>query len=752
MKKQIPVREILLGMVLAVFGTAVFAEDGWKGEFNQGFQTNIQPTSQIKFQEFVPRPDGPVLDGSLGYEGSNLLLNLGWVDQGGANREAKLSLEVEKNFSAEVNFSQNPHLYSNDARTIYTETLPSLWVVPDPLQMANQGLSASSTVVYNNVSAFSNNYSMPVTVKLQDSTLGAKTRFQVNPEVEILVDVTQKWRSGYRPLGTGLSNTSTNIVQLPEHLDQTTTQADVSAEYAGKNFAFRGGYNLSLFDNRLPWMIWDNPVNYFDYATTTTTPSRLGRYGTAPDNMANRFSFSAETDVIPNVRLAGDIAYGIWSQNQPFLPYTINSGVTVGAAPSAAVPPPLDATKTGSLPDYSLNGVENIFTQNYVATARPFDNLVVSARFRDQELLNNTPNLTFPGFVVLDQSWKGITITNSHLGYVDQRVEANARWQPVKQIALSGGGGLNWMNHTGREVEASREDIAKAGAELSPLEGVKFNGDYVWSHRVASKSEYLGDYWDPIAGRYAELPGLRRLDVGDRLRQDLTVKGTLTPLKTLFFSCAWTSGKDNFEPGTEDLTGGVVGNINQQYGLTNDDHDYLTFSSHWEPIDGLELNGYVDQQIFNDTIVDNSTGNQAVRQIEANNRVYNTSETCTALAFDGSYAITDSFSVNGGWTLTWSNGINDVVDSASVTAVTDVPNTQYRMEDYSLGITYKINDTWSVRGTYLVEFYDEQDFATDGLQNVEKVPATGAYTGLFLGIQNKPYIAQLMGISVMARL
>jgi hypothetical protein len=740
MLKKNPVRGIVVGVALVFCGSTAFADEGWKGDFDLGSQFNLQTTNQALFQQYLAKPDSMVLDGNVEYEGTDQLYNLQWLDLGGGNNNrADLSLEYQKNLTVDVNFLQYQHLYTNTAQSIFTETAPNLFRLPYNLQMADQG--ASTAAEYQNLVNQYMNAGAPITVGLQDSNLSGSAHYQFSPDLELVVGASQKWRSGDRPLGITLGGFS-DVVQVAQQLDETTTQGNASLEYDSKNLAVRGIYDISVFNNDLPSLVVANPLVYSEAAGSPT----FAQYSTAPSNMSNHFTLSAETDVIPKTRLAGDFSLGWWTQNQAFIPYTDNPFITVGTGGPAA-------NQVSSLPAASLNGSEMTLAQNYVITSRPTDNLVVSARYKGYDLTNNDPVINLPGFVLYDTSWSAGALENSHFGYTDQRVEGKATWTLLKGVDVNGGYSSDWTDTTDSSVEEdvgdTCEQVWKGGLELKPVREVDLKCDVSSSDRVASQSDDL-----LYAALDGTLPGLRTFDVADRTSYDVATKATLTPFQSFWFAFAWTTGKENFQPGFQSLTtdSAYTASAAIQAGLIEDDHDYLTFSAHWQPLDGLELSGDVDKQVYNST-QNGFTSGAALAQAVTTLWTLNSQETCTYIAFDGDFDVSQKIQVHLGWSGNYSQGILGFVEGSAdtVPGASSLPTVMTRMEDWKLGVTYRVNDTWSLRANYILEVYNESNFQTDDITTVEN-SSTGAFSALFLGGQNLPYRAQIMTVTATAKL
>jgi hypothetical protein len=312
---------------------------------------------------------------------------------------------------------------------------------------------------------------------------------------------------------------------------------------------------------------------------------------------------------------------------------------------------------------------------------------------------------------------------------------------------VGGGVAREWIYRAEREVQNTQEDSWKYGMEFKPAGWLKINSDYKWAQRTATATHFLEDYL-ASPGVYSVAPGLRRYDVADRLRQDLINKAFISPTGgEVYFACAWTTGKDDFQPGTEDLTGGIASNENQQYGLIGDHHDLLTWTGHWSPWQGLDLDGTVDEQEFNATQVGSSQAAQTV----ANDWTLKSAESYLFLSLNADWDVLDKLTLSGGWSLEHSTGTKTMTDALTATTVTDLPNTSSRMEIWTASLTYRINDVWSLRGTYLLEFYDASDFQTDTLYNLEN-SSTGNYSSLFLGVRDESFVAQVASLSLRGRL
>ena len=124
--------------------------------------------------------------------------------------------------------------------------------------------------------------------------------------------------------GTSGGNPAAAIV--PEPVDYETDQIDVVLGYLGKKGQFELGYHLSLFRNDKTSLTWENPFTG-PWAPAASFPAGLGRLGLPPDNEAHQITFSGGYTLGATTRVTATMAYGRMTQDDDFLPFTINPGL-----------------------------------------------------------------------------------------------------------------------------------------------------------------------------------------------------------------------------------------------------------------------------------------------------------------------------------------------------------------------------------------------------------------------------------------
>ena len=154
-----------------------------------------------------------------------------------------------------------------------------------------------------------------------------------------------------------------------EPLDEVTQ--DFGIRWAW-NFQNKGdvhaSFNRNLYNDRIDSLVVDNPFRATDLAYVSTAvpggPAQA-RFSTSPDNEATRGAFGAQFKFARQTRITADLAFGTWTQNAAFLPYTINSAIfTPAGAPANAVT---------TLQQPSLDGKIDTTSYNFTFGSRPIE-------------------------------------------------------------------------------------------------------------------------------------------------------------------------------------------------------------------------------------------------------------------------------------------------------------------------------------------------------------------------------------------
>jgi MtrB/PioB family decaheme-associated outer membrane protein len=159
---------------------------------------------------------------------------------------------------------------------------------------------------------------------------------------------------------------------LPMPVDYKTDQIDVSAAYSVARFQARIAYYGSIFKNDDDAFTWANP--YVPLVNGGTT----GRLALAPSNQFHQLLASAGYQFGERTQATADIAVGRMTQDESFLPYTVNTSLT-----------------TQPLPRSSLDGRVDTLTGHVKITSALTDRLRVNASYTYDDRNNQTPQAVY---------------------------------------------------------------------------------------------------------------------------------------------------------------------------------------------------------------------------------------------------------------------------------------------------------------------------------------------------------------------
>lgn len=377
-------------------------------------------------------------------------------------------------FKAKFVFDQIPHNFGT-GRSFLQETSPGVYQVSPTLRAALQAVTlpdAGRTPV---------NAALPTLVR--QSLLTAPTTvvrlrrdqaifdisYQVTDNVEVHAGFSWLRNTGKRPMSAGtfvrrpapgnglgdLGGLWEGIGQeFLEPIDQRTYNVNLGAQYTGKRFTAGIDYDLSLFRNRVASLIFENPFRVTDEEGCTPGPNppffltcgaqnrfRQVRWQNdlPPNNDSHTVTFWASLDVTPETQMRGLFSLAYWTQNDPFLPWTLNTAIV--PVHWDALTPVTNATDVNQLPARSLNGrMRNI--NNEFALVNHGKKFQFQAQYRSQFLDSQSPQLVFPGYAAFgDSTWRAartdfynLPIENLDWDFRRQNIDAGFQWNIRKKL------------------------------------------------------------------------------------------------------------------------------------------------------------------------------------------------------------------------------------------------------------------------------------------------------------------------------
>lgn len=358
----------------------------------------------------------------------------------------------------------------------------------------------------------------PLKTQRKTLDLGLTTQFLNNWSFR--VDYQQQEKKGTRSQGAGDFYSNSSI--LPAPVDFTTNQFDMGLTWAGKRGQVNLGFIGSYFDNGNTSLTWDNPFSSKPQLDTF-------RLALEPDNDYYQFNLSGAFAASPRVRLSGQVAMGEMSQNDPFLPYSINPDFS-------------DLV----LPRTSLNGKVDTSTFNLVGklSARLNSRLSFTARAKLDERDNKTPVETYTP-VITDLSLSSDRI-NRPYSFERQQYSADLRFRATRNLRLSGGARQDNMDRTLQAVESTEEttwwgEVRVIGGYSSQIR-----------FKLESSDRSISDYNALDDGGPVDHPLMRKFYMADRDRERALIELDFAPLEAFGINLSYAHANSDY---TESVLG-----------------------------------------------------------------------------------------------------------------------------------------------------------------------------------------------------
>ena len=377
--------------------------------------------------------------------------NAGWDDQAFG-----IDLASPGTYYLTFGWDETPHVYSWGAKTPYgpiggttltTPVFPGAAVPP-----ANPAPSAADV-------AFVNSNSTLFDLGFRRDTASAAGRWTPNDNWDVTADYSHMHRHGTQPRSAVTFTTPAGgfgptraTIELPIPVDDTTQDGHIKAEYAGvspwgKPFNVALGYGISAYNNDDKSLIFNNPWNAG--AAAANFPL-LNQYSLWPDNQAQTVNLSGSAGLPFNSRYIGTFQYTMMTQDETFLPSTVNPTFAVAVLPSS-----------------NLNGDVRTILSNNVLHTDITPTLKSTLRYRYYDYHSNYSPMTITGLLDSPDASTLVTETSHPLNFTKQNASADLAWQPFSWLTVGPGYALeHWARGSYADTHITNENIAKGFADF----------------------------------------------------------------------------------------------------------------------------------------------------------------------------------------------------------------------------------------------------------------------------------------------
>lgn len=436
------------------------------------------------------------------------------------SRSLKIEGGEQGNYGLRLEYDQIPKLWSDSYQTPFTNpgstnlTLPAGWV---------RGTATSNLTLLN--------ASMrPFKVDTQRNTLGFGMTKQLAAGWDVEVRGKHEEKDGNRFIGAtfGTGGGNPRAATLPEPVNYNTDEIEALVRYTSKKLQLQFGYFGSFFQNVNNGLIWSNP---FANSVWSNLPANQGQIGLPPDNQFHQLSASGGYSFTKATRLAGSLSLGRMTQNDTFLPYSVNSGLTV----------------TTPMPRSSLDGRINTKHADLRLTSLLMPKLNFSAAYRYDERDNKTPQAQYIYIAGDSMNQPGVAAgqarTNLPGSSTKQQVDAELDYHYSANTKLKLGYGYDWAKKTYEAITDEHEHVVKAEVHQHFNDMVSGGLGYAYADRKTSaynaSAPFIASYstgflaTQAATGLWDNLPAQKKFFMAPRQRDKVRAFVNVSPTDTL---------------------------------------------------------------------------------------------------------------------------------------------------------------------------------------------------------------------------
>ncbi len=699
-------------------------------------------TDSAKFFEY--RDLGSGLRTSLGLYGESADGNrtLSIIGKNLDRDDGRITLDygLAGHYGVLVDYNRIQHRFGNNATFLWDVSAPGVYEIPDAVQQTFEQAIRDRAA---NVSPFAVNAGFlrgliqPLIDGADRVDLGLqrdRTRIQIDlgktGATQWGLEYRNENRRGNRPYSGAFG--FFNVIEIFEPIDYRTRDAEIRGEWAAKKGGLQFGYRNSTFENDISTLVWDNP--WFGADSTDSraylSPSGLSQNGPsrgfadlAPDNESNTLFLSGRGKFGGNWWANGTLSMVNMTQDDAFLPYTINSAIVGIDYPTGAT---FDPTVVSTLPALRADNEVDVLNFGGSAGTRFAEDWSLTFRYRYYDYDDASPRLEFPGYVRFHSAWQEVPRVKVQYDHNRENFDGELAWEATDKTKITLAYGMERWDREFRETASTDEDTIKLSIDARPNDRWTLRGS--WETGDRSNNGYATEaqevtFLDPHG--INNQPGLRKFTQAAREFDAYQVQAQM------FASSAWncTFGVSAREEDYDE----------SEFGLISDEILGYNFEIGYTP--GAHLNFYLfghtsDRESF-----------QRARQSGGTLSTNPLDDWAVLLAEDtGTYGIGLTSDGDSAWTYDLSAYLSDSDGEADFftppggrDAVGFDNYEDIELLGVSLEADYRLGDRTSLGLRYLYEDYSIDSFNLQGLDNflpstLLLVPSFGDYQANVFGV------------------
>jgi MtrB/PioB family decaheme-associated outer membrane protein len=694
-----------------------------------------------KFQEYRDVQDGTTAGVEFHLRDGDLRLDLVGRNLGLGDQDLVVDGGKAGKYLLAFAFSETPHHYNFDARSLYAGIGTTQLTISDQIQTDLQS-STTTQEAAGKIAGYVNGSAQSVEIQLQRKKAGVELTLMSFYPFTLRAVASNESRDGVRPANGafGLGN----FEELAWPVDDETRDLRVTLEYAkpeSRVYA-SGTFRASSFDNQNLSLRFDNPYRITDTSTgsvgaTFANGPATGRIALPPSNDYQEATVTSVFSRLPGKTTVSAFAsLGRMRQNEPLLPFSTNT--------AALIPGPngqtYNATDPAALPRATAEAAMNTATAQVRLTSQPATRLHLVGQYRYFSLTNHETPFTMAAFIRADADVRRPATPNGTYApvladYNRHTVNAEGSYDLPADTRFTVGYTLERTNRDFREVASMTDHRVKASLNTR-VSWLDLKASYERSTR--DTSDYIFNQYNVAQGNPVEspvLPFVRKYDEANRERDEVQLIASSQVTETLLLSAMALYGRDDFSK--------------SPFGLLADNHRVYSMDVSYSPIEKVSLySSYSIEQYssrqkarqWSPTSVSNpytrETGFDSNSNWEASPRddIHTASMGLEAnlipqLSLNVAYAYSKSDGL-----INYSSPLGVAADDVNAfvpAPFTDVDDITYR--SLSSELEYRIGERLALTAGYYREKYSIADITYRGFTYTPRNLAGGINAGLLMG-------------------
>ncbi len=392
-------------------------------------------------------------------------------------------------------------------------------------------------------------------------TIAADLRFSATDNLDFLLGFNSYKRSGNMPWGMGFA--FNNLVEVPMELDNRETSVATGVEWASHQGMFSVVYEHSKFNQNVPSLAVDNPLQATNWNSTPGTGydpngytnahgAAMGRMATAPSNSLDTVNWLGMVKLPGRTTANASFMMGANRQNAALIPWTTNS-VIANPATYATFP------GLASLPRDTAEMFVNYASSVMNVNSRPTKYLTLSARYRYNSRSDFTRGFDAVEYVRVDAVPEETGGESEPFNINRNTFDINASLTPFTLGAIRFGYGYDRYEHGVRATEGYKDKTGRVSFDTMGNAYVAVRAMYEHTSREAVNTDV-----EDIAASGAQ-PALRFYDEASRNRDRFTLLADFTPVSTVGVTVSVATGKDDYQGADSSMQFGLLNNTNKAY-------------------------------------------------------------------------------------------------------------------------------------------------------------------------------------------